>query len=66
MSEVKFTAAITREDGWLVARCLEVEVASQGKSADAARANLQEALQLLYEDQPLPGEIEPPTITTVN
>ena len=62
---MKFTAAITREDAWFVARCLEVEVASQGKSAREALANLQEALELLYEDQPLPTEIEPPIIATL-
>lgn len=62
---MKFTAAITREDGWFVARCLEVEVASQGKTVEEAQANLQEALELLYEDQPLPTEIEPPIIATL-
>jgi predicted RNase H-like HicB family nuclease len=49
----------------VVARCLEVEVASQGKSIEEAQANLQEALELLYEDQPLPTQIEPPIITTL-
>lgn len=62
---VKFTAAITREDGCFVARCLEVEVASQGKTVEEAQANLQEALELLYEDQPLPTGIEQPIITTL-
>ncbi len=31
---VRFTAAITREGQWYVARCLEVEVASQGEPLD--------------------------------
>ncbi len=40
-------------------------MASQGKSVEEAQANLQEALELLYEDQPLTTEIEPPVITTL-
>ena len=47
---VRFTAAITREGQWYVARCLEVEVASQGESLDQALDNLREALELYFED----------------
>jgi predicted RNase H-like HicB family nuclease len=63
---VRFTAAITREGPWWVARCLEVEVTSQGDSLDEARANLAEALSLYFEDEP--GELvvgEPPIIAPV-
>jgi len=48
-----FTAAVTPEDGWYVARCLEVEVASQGESIEEALANLREALELYFEDTPV-------------
>lgn len=48
-----FTAAVTPEDGWYVARCLEVEVASQGESIEQALANLKEALELYFEDTPV-------------
>jgi predicted RNase H-like HicB family nuclease len=37
---MRFTAAVTREDSWYVARCLEVEVTSQGHSIEDALANL--------------------------
>jgi predicted RNase H-like HicB family nuclease len=47
--ERTFTASITREDGWYIAQCLEVDVASQGESEDDALANLREALELHYE-----------------
>ena len=47
-----FTAAVHQEDGWYVARCLEVEVASQGHTLDVALANLREALELYFEDEP--------------
>jgi predicted RNase H-like HicB family nuclease len=46
---LKLTALITREDKWFVALCPEVDVASQGKSVEEARANLQEALELFFE-----------------
>lgn len=42
-----FTAAITPEGQSFVARCLEVEVTSQGRSIESAQANLKEALGLI-------------------
>jgi len=54
---VRLTAAITTEDRFWVARCLEVDVTSQGESLDEARANLTEALELYFEDDPA---MEPP------
>ena len=44
-----FTASISQEDEWFVAQCLEVDVASQGKSEDEAIQNLAEALELYFE-----------------
>lgn len=43
---MQFTAAVTHEGDWHVARCLEVEVTSQGTTADESLANLREALKL--------------------
>jgi predicted RNase H-like HicB family nuclease len=62
---MRFTAAITHEGRWQVARCLEVEVASQGESVEEALANLREALELYFEDETLPEDIEPPMIATI-
>ena len=62
---VRFTAAISHENAWYVARALEVEVTSQGHSIDEALANLREALELYFEDEALPEDIEPPIIATV-
>lgn len=62
---MRFTAAITHEDDWYVARCLEVEVTSQGRSVEEAQANLKEALELYYEDQPLPTDVKPPIVVTL-
>lgn len=63
---MRLTAAITREPPWYVARCLEVEVASQGESVDDALANLREALELYFEDTPAPDLTEPPIIVSVD
>ncbi len=49
---VRFTAAFTHERRWWVARCLEVEVTSQGEILEQTRANLAEALALYIEDEP--------------
>ena len=60
-----FTAAITRDGDLFVARCLEVEIVSQGSSVDAARNNLREALKLYIEDHPQPPRIEPAIVTSI-
>jgi hypothetical protein len=43
---MKFTVAVTHEAPWYVARCLDVDVVSQGETVDDAVANLEEALGL--------------------
>ncbi len=49
MTTRSLTALVQREgDGW-VALCPELDVASQGDSAEEARANLQEAVELFLE-----------------
>lgn len=63
---MRLTAAISREDDWYVARCLEVEVTSQGRTVDEARANLAEALGLYFEDEPDFVVPEPLIITPVD
>ncbi|MGO8863652.1 MAG: type II toxin-antitoxin system HicB family antitoxin [Acidimicrobiales bacterium] len=60
-----FTAAVTHEDPWFVAQCLDIEVASQGETADEALENLKEALELYFEAEVHPEELEPPIIATL-
>lgn len=60
-SVTRLTAAVTREGSWYVARCLEVEVTSQGETLETALANLREALELYFEESP-PVELPPPPI----
>jgi predicted RNase H-like HicB family nuclease len=45
----QFTAVIEREDDGFVATCPEVDVVSQGKNIEEARANLLEAVELFFE-----------------
>lgn len=56
---VRLTAVVTPEEGGYVARCLDVEVASEGDSVEEALANLREALELYFEDEPTPHSSEP-------
>lgn len=46
-------ALVWKEGKYFVAKCVEVEVASQGSTRVEARANLQEALELYFEDDKL-------------
>ena len=62
---MEFTAAITHDGSWYVARCLEVEVTSQGETVEEALANLKEALEFYFEDEALPEDLEPPIIATL-
>lgn len=45
-----FTASIQPEGEWFVAQCIEVDVASQGRTKQEALANLREALELYFEE----------------
>ena len=47
----KGTIKIEQEEEWVVATCLENNVASQGKTIDEAIVNLKEAISLYYEDE---------------
>jgi len=45
----QLTAIIERDDDAYVALCPELDIASQGDTVEAARANLVEALELFFE-----------------
>ena len=49
MSRV-FTAAVHQEEDWYVTQCLEVDIASQGRTVEAAFANLTEAVELYLDE----------------
>lgn len=43
------TATIWREEDGYVSLCSELDIASQGGTVEEARANLREAVELLFE-----------------
>jgi predicted RNase H-like HicB family nuclease len=57
-----FAATVWREGNWYVSQCLELDVASQGKTEEEALANLTEALELHFEP---PQAIRPPRVRTI-
>lgn len=52
MSNLDLQTVVYREDEHYVAQCLNVDVSSFGDSEAEALANLQEALELYFEDVP--------------
>ncbi|MGH9910617.1 MAG: type II toxin-antitoxin system HicB family antitoxin [Nitrososphaerales archaeon] len=63
----EFSAVITKEGKWYVALCPELDVASQGKTVEAALSNLREALELYLTDEhvELPKTRERPLVTII-
>ncbi|NYB72632.1 MULTISPECIES: type II toxin-antitoxin system HicB family antitoxin [Sedimentibacter] len=62
---VKFTVVIQKEEDWYVSRCLENNVASQGKTIEESMANLSEAISLYYEDNDVESISLPVFVTTM-
>ena len=64
MARLNYHALVWKEGTWFVAKALEIEMASQGKTRSEALANLREAVDLYLEDEdisrfPLPKIIKP-------
>ena len=59
------TVAVIKEDDWYVASCLENHIASQGKNREEALENLQEALELYFEDINEMPNFEKPFVTSL-
>ena len=47
----KIHSVVWKEGKWFVAKALEIEVASQGKTEKKALENLKEALELYFEGE---------------
>ena len=57
-----FSATVWREGRWLVSQCLDVNIASQGRTEEDALENLREALELQFEP---PVATHPPTVRQI-
>ncbi|MDO8667784.1 MAG: type II toxin-antitoxin system HicB family antitoxin [bacterium] len=67
MRKIDLKSVVWKEGKYYVSQCLEVEVSSFGKTKKEALAMLQEALELYFEDIPLPkkAEVKNPIIASV-
>ncbi len=59
-------AVVWRDGDFFVARCVEVEVASQGDTVEDAIEHLKEALTLYFEDAPAPRTNSQAFLTTLD
>lgn len=48
---IKVTVVVQKEEDWYVAKCIDNNVTSQGKTFEESLDNLKEALILYYEDE---------------
>ncbi len=67
MSTIDLKSVVWKEGKYYVSQCLDVDVASQGKTKKEALKMLQEALELYFEDTPMPkkSEIKNPSLTSI-
>ena len=56
---IKYNVIIQKEEEWYVAKCIDNNVASQGKTIEEAMKNLKEALELYMQNEKIekPREI---------
>lgn len=48
---IKYNVIIQKEENWYVAKCIDNNIASQGKTIEEAMRNLKEALELYMQDE---------------
>jgi predicted RNase H-like HicB family nuclease len=65
-TQLSVTVVVSREDDRYVAQCLEVDVSSFGDTQEEALAMVTEALELWFEDTPVPDHFNRPVVTTVD
>ena len=58
MQNNNFSVVYTREKDWIVARCIEIDVVSQGKTMRSAQKNVNEAIRLYIKSFVKPSMME--------
>lgn len=48
---IRYNVIIQKEDEWYVAKCIDNNIASQGKTVEESIQNLKEAIELYYENE---------------
>jgi predicted RNase H-like HicB family nuclease len=66
MRKIDLKIAVWKEDKYFVAQCLNVDVSSFGKTKKEALCNLDEALELYFEDIKVPkvSKVEKPELVS--
>lgn len=62
MKEIELSSVIWKEGEYYISQCLDVDVSSFGKTIKEAQAMLQEALELYFDDTPLPNTFRVKTV----
>jgi len=67
MSKINLKSVVWKEDNYYISQCLEVDVSSFGKTRKKALTNLQDALELYFEDTPFPKKtvVKNPAVASV-
>ena len=67
MRKIDLKSVVWKEGNYYISQCLEVDVSSFGKTKKQALVNLQDALELYFEDIPLPKktEVKNPVIASI-
>ena len=67
MRKIDLQSVIWKEDDYYISQCLDVDVSSFGKTKKEALENLQDALELYFEDVPFPEKaaVKNPAIASV-
>lgn len=68
MKTLALQSVVYQEGEYFVAQCLDIDVSSFGKSEQEALSNLEEALQLYLEDNPIhsmKSEVSHPKLHTL-
>lgn len=58
MNKINLKSVVWKEGKHYISQCLDVDVSSFGKTKKEALDMLQEALELYFEDMPLPKKTE--------
>ena len=58
MRKIDLKSVVWKEGDYYISQCLDVDVSSYGKTKKEALAMLQDALELYFENMPLPKKTE--------
>ena len=48
---IRYNVIVQKEENWYVARCIDNNITSQGKTIEESIKNLKEAIELYYENE---------------